>query len=310
MHRLCPMVWVSIGTTRPALISAQGRGFRPRRRSSELQPLNCDSADTPRLSPNLIRAEVVRLALFGRSLPTVGDTVRWGDVTRRAAMSRYGRLNGRRVSPALSGKDAAGRPLRGHRHTFYLPTDDDGDGCLDHLTLATPAGLDAAELASVASIDGLNPGGGQPSVRASVAAIGAAADFRDAAPILGVSSRWRSLTPYILPRHTRFRGPRDANGLRQMVDGPEDQVVREVATRWPDGPGLIRVHRIDPGEPILPMRAGGGEGLPPFAFSRQRGSGSNGGGAFNFILEWPEPVLGPIALGFGCHYGLGLFVPA
>ena len=26
-------------------------------------------------------------------------------------------------------------------------------------------------------------------------------------------------------------------------------------------------------------------------------------------LVFPEPVAGPLALGFGCHYGLGLFRP-
>ncbi len=26
-------------------------------------------------------------------------------------------------------------------------------------------------------------------------------------------------------------------------------------------------------------------------------------------LTFPEPIPGPLALGFGCHFGLGLFVP-
>ena len=40
----------------------------------------------------------------------------------------------------LSGKDAAGKPLKGHHHAFYVPTDEDGDGRLDHLTVWTPGG--------------------------------------------------------------------------------------------------------------------------------------------------------------------------
>jgi len=271
--------------------------------------LNCDPANTPRFSPNLIRAEVVRLALSGRLLPAVSDTLRWGDVARRAAMSRYGRLNSRRASPALSGKSHDGQPLRGHRHTFYLPTDEDGDGYLDHITLVMPGGLDAAELAAVASIDALSLGGMRLAVRVSIEGIGAANDFRDVLPIFGVSSKWRSLTPYVLPRHVKFRGPRDAGGLRRMVDGPEDQVAQEVSTRWPEGPRLVRVERRDVCEPIRSMVPGCAEGSPPFEFFRHRNSGSNGGGAFNFLLEWAEPVPGPVALGFSCHYGLGLFVP-
>ena len=272
--------------------------------------MDCDLADAPRFSSNLIRAEVVRLALSGQLLPPVGDTLRWGDVARRAAMSRYGRLNGRRTSPALSGKGHDGQPLQGHRHTFYLPTDEDGDGRLDHLTLVTPGGLNAAELTAVASIDALSLGGMRRPVRISVEGIGTVGDFKDVLPIFGVSSEWRSLTPYVLPRHVKFRGPRDGRGRRRMVDGPEDQVAREVAARWPDGAGLVRVQRVDLGEPILPMIDGGSSGLLPFEFFRHRNSGSNGGGAFNISLEWAEPIAGPVALGFSCHYGLGLFVPA
>ena len=273
-------------------------------------PVNCDPADPPQFSRNPIRAEVVRLTLSGRLLPPVADTLRWGDVARRAAMSHYGRLNGGRTSPELSGKDPGGRPLRGHRHTFYLPTDEDGDGYLDHLTLVTPGGLDVTELAAVASIDALSLGGMRLEVRVSIEGIGVVGDFRDTLPIFGMSSKWRSLTSYVLPRHVKFRGPRDANGRRRMVDGPEDQVRHEVETRWPERPRLIRVERRDAREPIRPMMAGSAEGLLPFEFFRHRNTGSNGGGAFNFLLEWTEPVAGPVALGFSCHYGLGLFVPA
>ena len=59
------------------------------------------------------------------------------------------------------------------------------------------------------------------------------------------------------------------------------------------------------------MRSGRSDGFRPFDFFMYRqGGGSNAGGAFNFELEFEEPFCGPIALGFACHYGLGLFVPS
>ena len=146
--------------------------------------MKCEPAETPGPSPNLVRAEVVRLALSGDPLPSVGDTLRWGDLARRAAMSRFGRLNSCRTSPALSGKGPGGQPLRGHRHTFYLPTDEDGDGRLDHLTLFTPGGLDATELAAVASVDALSPGGKRSAVRVSVEGIGTRRRLQGAAAYL------------------------------------------------------------------------------------------------------------------------------
>ena len=274
--------------------------------------MNCHVADIPlsNKSASASATEVVRFALVSQPLPRVGDTLWWGDVARRAAMSRYGRRNAGGVSPALSGKDPAGKPMQGHRHPFYLPIDEDGDGRLDQLTILTPGGLSAEEFDAITSIDALHPGGSRRSVRICVEGQGCVADFRSSVPIFGVSSRWRSLTPFVLPRHVKFRGPRDDRGFRRMVDGPEDQIAREYSARWSEGPKLVRVKRRDPGEPILPMAAGKSSGLPPFEFFRHRHSGSNGGGAFNFLLELEAPIPGPVALGFGCHYGLGLFVPA
>lgn len=38
---------------------------------------------------------------------------------------------------------------------------------------------------------------------------------------------------------------------------------------------------------------------------------SSGTGVASFWrLTFPEPIQGPLALGFGCHFGLGLFTPA
>ena len=44
-------------------------------------------------------------------------------------------------------------------------------------------------------------------------------------------------------------------------------------------------------------------------FHTQRFNGTHGNGLAGFEIEFAEPVAGPIALGFGCHFGLGLFVP-
>lgn len=36
---------------------------------------------------------------------------------------------------------------------------------------------------------------------------------------------------------------------------------------------------------------------------------SEGHGLAGFEIEFAEEVRGPIAVGFGCHFGLGLFMP-
>ena len=264
----------------------------------------------PRLPDRGEGAQVVRFALAGKVLPMAFDTLRWGELARRCAMSQYGRNNNGEVSQSLSGKDSSGTPLKGHEHTFYLPTDEDGDGKLDHLTVWTPGGLTAREFQAVLSIDTLNPGGHRDPLQLAYQSHGAASDFADVSPLFARSKLWRSLTPYILTRHVKFRGPRGANGQREMVDSPREQIVREFSLRWPAGPDLIRVGVQDLKKRIALMQEGQSTGFRPFDyFTHKQGGGSDGGGVFNFEIEFDSPISGPLALGFACHQGLGVFIP-
>ena len=171
-------------------------------------------------------------------------------------MSIYGRRNGGGASLALSGKDEAGRPLQGHMHVFYLPTDEDGDGQLDHLTVWDPAGLSAEEFrVGDVSVTEMNPGDGRAPVRLEYEAHGAADDFVEGCPVFARSRLWRSLTPYVPTRHVKRRNTRDKSGRRRVVDGPRDQIRREVSLRWPGGPELVATRQIDPLEPMAPMRS-------------------------------------------------------
>lgn len=249
-------------------------------------------------------ATVVRFAMAGRPLPNVPNTLRWGELARRCAMAQYGRQNGGERSRMLSGKDEAGKPLKGHRHAFYLPTDEDSDGRLDHLTVWTPGGLNEKELKALVSIKVLVPGGRRQPVQLVYQAHGEERDFADISPLFKSSRRWRSLTPYVLTRHVKYRGPKDA---KRMVDSPEEQIRRELQLNSPNGPRLTDVHNA--GTRIKPMQEGRSSGFRRLDFDRYRQGGSNGGGAFNFQIEFEREVGGPLLLGFACHYGLGIFVP-
>ena len=149
-----------------------------------------------------------------------------------------------------------------------------------------------------------------PPVRGrEVAAALAACDFAGVTPLFASTDRWRSLTPYVLTRHVKFRGPRDENGRKVMVDCPEEQIARELSLRWPDRPIPVRMDVQELRKRIAPMREGKSGGFRPFDYFRYRRRGSNGGGVFNFNLKIAGPVSGPLILGFACHYGLGIFVP-
>jgi CRISPR-associated protein Csb2 len=48
-----------------------------------------------------------------------------------------------------------------------------------------------------------------------------------------------------------------------------------------------------------------------FQRRRRHGEGLHAGEfGYGFQLTFAEPVPGPLALGYGAHFGLGLFVPA
>ena len=258
-------------------------------------------------------SQVVRFAIAGKALPMAYDTLRWGELARRCVMSQYGRNNNGEVSQSLSGKDASGNPVKGHSHAFYLPTDEDGDGRLDHLTVWAPGGLATREFRAIVSVNTLNPGGQREPVQLAYQSHGKTRDFDGVTPLFASSHRWRALTPYVLTRHVKFRGPKDANGRRVMVDRPEEQIAREVSLRWPGSPNLVGIDVQDLQKRIAPMRDAQGArksgGFRPFDYFRYRRGGSNGGGVFNFNLEFDGPVSGPLVLGFACHYGLGIFVP-
>jgi len=263
----------------------------------------------PERRPSGEGAQVVRFALSGKVLPMAKDTLRWGDLSRRSAMSRHGRRNDGASSSTLSGKNEEGKPLTCHRHAFYLPTDENGNGRLDHLTVWVPGGLSTEEFQAIVSMNTLYPGGGRDPIQLAYQAHGGVDDFIGVSDLFCESKRWRSLTPYVPTRHIKYRGPKNA---RRIVEGPEEQLRREVSLRWPNRSGLSETPQArDPMEPIAPVRTGRHSGFRPIDFFRyRRGGGSSGGGAYNFEIEFSEPVRGPIALGFACHYGLGLFVPA
>ena len=252
-------------------------------------------------------ATVLRFAIAGRPLPIVSDTLRWGELARKSAMAKYGRQNGGGRSKTLSGKDASSKPLRGHRHAFYVPTDEDGDGHIDHLTIWTPGGLAPEEFKAIVSVNALDPGGQRKPVQLVYQAHGREEDFEGVSPLFSKSRRWRSLTPYVLTRHVKVRGPKHQ---RRIVDGPVEQVRREITLRWPDGPGLDKVDCLNPRDPIKPIRGGRSVGFRTFDFYKYRSSGPKGGGAYNVEIEFEEELEGPVLLGFACHYGLGIFVPA
>ena len=242
---------------------------------------------------------VVRYAIDSKVPPLTTDALKVGDLARRAAMAIFGRKYGGGVSLTLSGKDSSGRPLKGHKHAFYLPTDEDEDGWVDHLTVWTPAGLDEKELNALADLDVLNTDGGRPPIHLALLGIGNRKDF--SCNLFARSRVWRSITPFVLVRHPKWRGDTQGGKVpKRLVDGPEDQVELELQRRSIPQPTTVE---------SLERSSLRGRSTHWLDFYRWRRKGRTSGRAYGFRIEFPEPVRGPIALGFAAHFGLGLFMP-
>jgi CRISPR-associated protein Csb2 len=277
-------------------------------------------ASPPPLAPDeRTRYSVARFALDGPLLPLVTRTLPVAEALRRALMARDAAGRGpaagpaaapRLVSPLFSGKDAAGRPLRSHDHAHYLPSDEDGDGRLDHLTLWAPARFDSHELAALEGLRRLRLAAGEPASLRLIG-LGGPADFR--CPLFGPSAEWVSATPFLVSRHLKKRGrKRDPERYFTREGRPAfvSAVLHEELARQ-------RVRRPDLAELPAPTvewiadaRRAGLLPFGPLDYHRQHAKpGDDGPGrpCGIFRLTFLRPVAGPLCLGHSSHFGLGLF---
>ena len=245
---------------------------------------------------------VARFLVAGRPLPRVEDTVRIGELMRRAALAQFGwqrdEATDRWIPKApwqVSGRDADGRPLRNpsHQHAFWLPEDADDDGWIDHVSVFVGSGMTREVQAGLDRITRLwlapkqrsedvdaEPGSVK-EWRLALEGFGLPADFAGGARIFGTSRRWQSLTPFLASGHLK-------------AAGYEGEVRRLLRRRGLDAGGVEVT--------VLPRRA--------IHFHRFRSRGREAqpdaaGALLEVVL--PEPITGPLAIGYGSHFGLGLF---
>lgn len=261
--------------------------------------------------PSSASRMVVRYVLDGPVLPLVTETIYVADIARRRIQGIFGKIFDGESSAVLSGKSPDGVPLDGHGHAFFLPTDEDGDMRIDHLTVVAKDGFDSArELRALDQFHVMHAPRGGPDIQLLLTGIGDLEHFVNA-PLLSVSSRWRSLTPFVPTRHYKKRGQkRDTHPLEEF---PKTVLLEEIARR-----GMHEPVRVEPLTRCLlwdhTRRQGSSSGRAiswlQFRQERVRGNGRRGTHpGTGFLIEFPKPVRGPIALGYGCHFGLGLFAP-
>lgn len=247
---------------------------------------------------------VARFALSSAVLPHVSDVVSVAERVRMALNSHSD------AAAVFSGKSPDGQPLAGHRHAFLIPeAADPRHARITHVTLYAPMGFDDRARHALESVrkvwsrhrghdlQVLLVGLGQPSDLAGTN-LGAGES-----PVLAESRVWISRTPFVPTRHPKTSGgePRlDANGIQ--VGSPEHELRRLLELRGLPAPTSVE---------STPEAVVAGERIRWLKFHTARTGGgrraARTGAGFRIIFA--EPVQGPLALGFGAHFGLGVFVP-
>lgn len=228
-----------------------------------------------------------RFAMYGKPLPRLEDAVKIGEVFRAAVMSNAKNIFGAdSIPPLLSGHDLPDDNV--HGHAFYLPEDGDGDGRIDHLVVHVPEGLSRDACKALDSLNRLWTREGY-EWKLVLEGIGKAGRFVEICTLIGTGRTWRSLSPYLHPWHVKKHF------------AVEDQIRRECRLRdLPEIQDLTSFQEI----------AVGGRPRRPVHFRRIRSrrglTQPDTRGSF-WEIAFREPVVGPLALGFSCHFGLGLF---
>ncbi len=265
---------------------------------------------------------VARFLLDGPVLPIVTETLPLAESLRAALMSRFRRAVLARLfprglpndpplvspSPIFSGK-LHGEHRRDHDHAYYLPTDEDRDGRIDHLTVFASAGFGPDEVAALDALRRLRFGDGE-LLQLLLIGLGQPRDFT--ATLFRQAPVWQSATPYVAWRHCKTRGQKkDPPELRRPGMGVEfcrlllAEDLDRLRRRCRD---FAQVAAIDIMPPEGPERSRFG----PLQYQRTRRKAGDDGGRRKwgiFRVTFAAPVAGPLCLGHASHFGLGLFLP-
>lgn len=228
------------------------------------------------------------------ALPSVVRTLAQAEMLHRQLV---GSLRGRH-NTVLTGCDEQRTPLKlPHQHAHILPLDLNNDGHLDHILVWAPMGLNGEAQSAIRNARRTFTKGGTGPLRLALAGAASIGELQTLPGIYGgglrgifySSAEWISTTPFVPPRYVKKSGTHTLEG----------QVRAELASR--NLPDLVEMQVLDPHEHDLARRQ------RHFIRTRRFGPAPPINCCFTLRLKLAEPVRGPICLGYGSHFGLGVF---
>lgn len=196
----------------------------------------------------------------------------------------------------MTGKDAQGEALKGHRHTEFLAWCEDGQPTRLLVWRGSRA-FDADEQEAIllgAARDVSWAAAGSDSDEWKVRLVPLDRGVPAPTGFDGQTSTiWESVTPYVPPRHHLRGGNRERDGEsipEQIVrEVQEREIAQVVSVELVGAPQWVSVH------------------VPRREANRRTFIGDRSGQMIR--LRFPTPVAGPLRLGHSSSFGLGLFRP-
>lgn len=235
--------------------------------------------------------QAVFLGLNAAVLPLVTATIEVAEQIRVRLMGIHKVLVGdpRKVSGKFSGKDCEGKPLKGHQHAFILPLGN-ARGRIDRVLIYTrhADGFDSQEVEAILRVRSLYGRASEDPIRVAATWRGKFEDaVRPGAKVIRSVKEVRSVTPFALVRHWRKgRGP-----YKEFL---EEEVRRECRNHGLPMPAAVQLLEKSPG-------------LFEWVEFRRNRKDEMPRPGYGFRIEFGQAVPAPFSLGYGCHFGLGLF---
>lgn len=262
-------------------VRGEPRGRDRERMDTALFALSSDTSRVDLFPP--MRDALRRMELIHRSLVSLSDPEKRGE-----------------GSPSLTGK-VNGEPMRGHQHAFMIPlTLGRREGRIDHVLIHAKMGFDANARRALGLIR-KTYAKDMPDLFMTLAGLGTRADFEALVPDVREAKRWRSRTPFIPPRYLK---PSGKNSLSGQIEAELRERglhgLREILVELESGE-FVHVDEYDREMRVTPR-------FRHFRRTREK-DGIVTRPPFSLELRFEEAVRGPIALGYACHFGLGVFGP-
>jgi CRISPR-associated protein Csb2 len=249
--------------------------------------------------------QVVRFAVASQAPHSLLQVLTFTDALHRKLCGLSG------GSAVFTGQDEDRQPLQGHQHSYLIAQSLGRRGAITHLSLVARGGFPQTDQEVLASLRQLQPGkqGERHPVQLTLLDMDSLENHQSQpctpGTILGTSTRWVSVTPFLNTRRPKFTraGAPKKDDLGWQKGSPQAEICRQLRNQ-----GLPAPFRIQE----LPEADLSGRPTPWHQFQGHR-PGHKGGQHFGpprgFVLEFSQPVSGPLSLGQHAHFGMGLFRP-